>query len=666
MSWLSLLAAAALLQNSVQQLPPVRGVDEQDPSVNASISEVDMRRPADLAVDPVRALSGVPGVLISDRRNEAQDPRLVVRGFGARAAFGIRGVRLLVDGIPASMPDGQGQLSHVPWSADAVVTVERGPLAILSGAAGAVISVQTLPELAPTAQAEAVLAGGDRQRLSAEYASVDSASERYGGVSALGYHNGGFRPHSSAQRSQLGARWQQLAWGGRWNLVAHGLRSRADDPLGLNRADFLRNPDGTVSNAERFDTRKSLDHGELGWRWTTLDEATQISAYVGHREIEQFLAIPTFVQAAPTQSGAVIDLRRRFGGLRFAAGDDPQQQTQGWRYRLSVEQQRERRRGWENFIGDTLGVRGALRRDERNRATASNAVLEGWWGSQRQQLHAGLRLTQVRMSSDDRYFAPGNPDDSGTATDSALLPALEYRWRPAKSVRLSAAYSLGLEVPTLAERAYSAGGSGFNADLDASRFRHGELGLRWSFSPNWQLAGSVYQINSRDELAVAESSGGRTVFRNAANGRRRGLELAISGELAGDWQLALSANWINARIDASDGSGQVALPGQPKRWGQLSLEGPLGSRSQMGMAWQLRAATPVNDRTSEQASGYGRLDLWWSRPLGGKNAPVLSLRLDNVFDRRYAASVIVGERNGRYYEPAPGRELGLGLRWEWR
>jgi len=665
LSWLALLAAAAL-SASTQQLPPVLGEGEVGPNTTASHSEVDTRRPADLGIDPVRALSGVPGVLISDRRNEAQDPRLVVRGFGARAAFGIRGVRLVVDGIPASMPDGQGQLSHVPWSADAVVTVERGPLAILSGAAGAVIRVQTLPELAPTAQAEMVIGGGNRQRLSAEFASVDGAAERYSGIAALGYHNGGFRPHSSAHRAQVGARWQQLGLGGRWQLVAHGLRSRADDPLGLNREDFLRDPDSTVSNAARFDTRKQLDHGELGWSWSSLDDEIQVSAYAGHRAIEQFLAIPTFVQAAPTQSGAVINLRRRFGGLSLNGGDDPEQQAQGWRYRLSVEQQREQRRGFENFRGDTLGVRGALRRDEQNRATSSNAVIEGWWGTQRQQLHAGLRLTQVRMSSDDAYIVAGNPDDSGSATDSALLPAVEYRWQPTETVRFNAAFSLGLEVPTLAERAYSVGGSGFNAELDASEFGHAELGMRWSLSSAWQLAASLYQIDSKDELAVAESSGGRTVFRNAAEGRRHGLELALSGELGGDWSARLSANWIDARIDAADGDGQVNLPGQPARWGQLSMEGPLGSRSRAGIDWQLSSATPVNANTNERAPGYGRLDLWWSRPLGGKNAPVLSLRVDNLFDRRYAGSVIVGERNGRYYEPAPGRELGLGLRWEWR
>ncbi len=660
---LSLLAAVDGLQ--AQRLPTVHGSGELAEQTGTSVTELDTRRPADLAVDPVRALSGVPGVLISDRRNEAQDPRLVVRGFGARAAFGIRGIRMLVDGIPASMPDGQGQLSHVPWSADAVVTVNRGPLAVLSGASGAEIQIQTLPELAPAAQTELVVAGGDRQRLSAELNHRGAQADSHRGLAALGYHNGGFRPHSAATRAQLGARWQQRGLGGRWQLVAHALRSRADDPLGLNRADFLADPDQTVSNALVFDTRKALDHAELGWGWTRDDERLQLSAYAGHRQVEQYLAIPSFVQAAPTQSGAVIDLRRWFGGLNVSGGDDRQLHNDGWRYSLGIERQQERRRGFENFIGERLGVRGQLRRDEDNRATARHALIEGWTGNANHQLHGGLRLTRVAMESDDNYFAPGNPDDSGSASDSALLPALEYRWQPNAGLRLHAAFGLGLEVPTLAERAYSVGGGGFNAELDASRFRHAELGLLWRPLSRFAVAANLYRIDSRDELAVAESSGGRTVFRNASNGRRLGAEVLLSAELAAGWQASLSANWIDARIDAEDHGGQVALPGQPRRWAQLSLQGPLVRNNQIGLDWQLSSATPVDSATTERAPGYGRLDLWWTRQLG-TSGPLLSVRVDNLFDRRYAGSVIVGERNGRYYEPAPGRELGLGLRWEWQ
>ena len=661
----ALIVTAALLGGPTQQLPAVRGQGEELASGASSTGEVDTQRPADLAIDPVRALSGVPGVVIADRRNEAQDPKLVVRGFGARSAFGIRGIRLEVDGIPATMPDGQGQLSHVPWSADAVVSIERGPLAVLAGASGALLRVQTLPELAPTAQAETVIAGGDRQRASAEIASVDDERSRYGGVSLLGYRNGGFRPHSRAERTQLGARWQQPGLGGSWQLVAHALHSRADDPLGLSRAEFLRDPDGTVSIASSFDTRKSLDHVELGWHWRSLNGRTSISSYVGNRQIEQFLAIPAVAQRAPTSAGAVIDLQRDFGGLSFTSGDDPLTDPSGWRYGLGIEQQRERRRGFENFIDNRLGVRGNLRRDERNRATASHALVEGWWGNDRHQLRGGARLAQLRMRSDDDFIASGNPDDSGSAVDLSISPALVYRWQAGESLQFDAGLGFGLEVPTLAERAYSADGGGFNADLEASRFRHLDLGMRWRLNPRWQLATNVYRIDSRDELVVAESSGGRSVFGNASSGGRSGLELLLVADLPRDWQARLSANWIHARINDDDGNGSVALPGQPARWGQLSLLGPLSERDRLGLDWQLSSAIPVDTSTSERAPGYGRVDAWWTRQIG-QRGPVISVRIDNLFDRRYAGSVIVGDRNGRYYEPAAGRELGLGLRWEWR
>lgn len=658
-------ATAGQAAGEEQLLPAVIGAADRPLAEPPSSSETDTRRPADLAIDPLRALAALPGLLGSDRRNEAQDVRLSVRGFGARSTFGVRGVRIVVDGIPASMPDGQAQLSHIPWQADAALRVERGPFAALAGNGGALIEVRTLPQLQPRLRSELVLAGGDRQRLSLDMTGSGAASAACSdcgwGVSALAYANGGFRPQSEADRQQLGGRWQAAAPGGRWDLRLHGLRSRADDPLGLDLASLHDAPDSTAASALLFDTRKSLDHLETALGWVADDERWRWSVYLGQRSVEQFLAVPVVVQRPPTHPGGVIDLRRDFGGIAIDGGGDPANGGNGWRWRLGLEDQHEHRRGFENYIDNMLGVRGALRRDEDNRAWSADAVVEGWISAADWLLRGGVRATRTRSSSDDQFVTVSNPDDSGRASDSALLPVIGLSWQFSPALQWHLALGEGIEMPTLAERAYGPGDSGFNAQLDPARHQQVESGLRWQPADgDWQLEASLFAMRSSAELIVTDSLGGRTIFGNAAEGRRRGLELASSGT-AQQWRWRAAATWLDASL-REDGADRP-LPGVPRRWLGLQLERGLGAERSAGL--DLSASDPVPvDGGDEQAPGYGRVDLWWQqRALFGWRPLSVSLRLDNLFDRRYAASVIVAERNGRYYEPAAGREWSLALTW---
>lgn len=656
--------AAKADNNDPTVLPEVIGQVQSALSAPPSSIQTDTRRPADLAIDPVRALAAVPGLYIADRRNEAQDVRLVVRGFGARSAFGVRGLRVIVDGIPASMPDGQSQLSHVPWQADAVLRVERGPFAALAGNGGALIEVTTLPQLQPRARAELVLAAADRQRLSLDYNDDGGCADCAIGINLLGYHNGGFRPQSGANRQQLGGRWQGRAANGKWDLRVHALRSRADDPLGLDRATLARDPDSTTAAALAFDTRKRLDHAETALGWHAPDGQLAVSVYLGQRDVRQFLAVPVFVQRPPTHPGGVIDLARVFGGLHLSGGDDPEASSAGWRWRIGLEDQHERRRGFENFVGAQLGVRGALRRNESNRGWSADAVWEAWVGGEDWLLRGGVRATQLRSSSSDRYITSDNSDDSGNSRDRAFLPVLGYSRQITPALQWHTAIGKGFEPPTLAERAYGPGDAGFNAGLRATRHRQAETGLRWQPPERaWQVEATLFGLRSRDELVAIDSLGGRTIFGNVAESRRRGAELAASGTHDG-WQWRAALSWLDATFE-QDGSEQ-ALPGVPRRWLGLQLTRLLGDDRSVGIDLVASDRVPVTTDNDEAAAGYGRMDLWWQqRELFGHPQLSLSLRVDNLFDRRHAGSVIVSERNGRYYEPAAGREWALALGWDW-
>ena len=98
-----------------------------------------------LRVNISESLGGVPGLVANNRYNYAQDLQISIRGFGARASFGVRGVKLYQDGIPFTMPDGQGQTGSFALDTAKRIEVLRGPFAALYGnASGGVIQLFTV------------------------------------------------------------------------------------------------------------------------------------------------------------------------------------------------------------------------------------------------------------------------------------------------------------------------------------------------------------------------------------------------------------------------------------------------------------------------------------------------------------------------------------------
>lgn len=626
-----------------------------------------------------QALGAAAGVLVRDRQNQAQDVQLSIRGFGARSAFGIRGLRLYVDGIPATMPDGQGQVSHADLSAAGRIEVLRGPFSALHGnSSGGVIQVFTAEgEGSPRLSFELV-SGSDGLSGAGLRLTGEAAGIRH--VIGLGRDSGGgYRAHSAWSRSHANAR---MDFGdgatARWTLVANGLRLDARDPLGLPRERFESEPRGAVPAAFAFDPRKSVAQEQAGLvHERRLDDrqTLRVMVYGGWRETRQFLALPVAVQRAPTSAGGMIDLARDYGGLdarwswRAVAGPRPLTLVAG----LAWDGLDERRRGHENFAGEALGVRGALRRDEANRVTAFDRYLQLSWDlAARWSLDAGLRRSTVRVSSDDRYLAPGNGDDSGALRHDTTLPSLGLVHRISDGLRLYAAAARGHEVPTLNEVSYRPDGApGLNLQLRPARSTNLEIGLKARAHGLGRFDGAVFRTRTRDEIVTAANLGGRASFRNAGQTERSGWEVGWSR----DWPGGLSARVAIGRLDARFGNGGPgcgapscvqapgkALPGVPRStvWAALAWQPPEGW--QAGVEARRVDRVPVDDANSDHAPAWTAVDAWAGYLLRSGPWELRGYaRVDNAFDRRYAGSVIVNEANARFFEPAPGRNWSAGL-----
>jgi len=625
-------------------------------------------------------LAGVPGLQVQNRQNYAQDLQVSVRGFGARSSFGVRGVRLYVDGIPATLPDGQGQTSNIDIASLDRAEVLRGPFSALYGnSSGGVLQVYTEDGRRPprlAADASAGSYGTWRYGLKASGAGEAASGELDYTVSTNRFTTQGYRDHSGARKNLGNAKLGlQLDDASRLTIVANSVDLMAKDPLGLTRAQFEDDPRSAAPQANAFDTRKHVRQTQGGLVYEReVDGADTLRAmlYYGQRDTVQYQAIPPAPQQAPGHAGGVIDLARAYGGAdvrwtaRRSLAGKPLTLIGG----LAYDTLRERRKGYENYTGSladpTLGVRGALRRDETNRVASLDPYLQAsWQAAPRWTLDAGLRYSTVSFDSDDHYTADGNADDSGEARYRKALPVAALRYAPTPDSSVYVSYGRGFETPTLNELSYRPEGQpGMNFGLQPALSNNVEAGAKLQTAAGL-LTAAVFHSGTRDEIVPAASSGGRTAYRNAGRTRRRGAELEWSGRFARHARVQLAYTWLDARYrdsvsDAIQAGHRIPGTARQAAYAALAWEPPQGW--QAGVEARYLGRIETNDANSEAAPSYvvAAVSAGYAWRTGNWSLRAYT-RVDNLFDRDYAGSVIVNESNGRYYEPAPGRNWSGGI-----
>lgn len=704
-TWLGVLActvAAASAQDGDAERVVITASGTElrlfDTPYAVGVVDAQQLRAAGAMVNLSEALTRVPGIVANNRHNHAQDLQIHSRGFGARASFGVRGMRLYNDGIPASGPDGQGQVSHFDLAGARRIEVLRGPFSALYGpSSGGVVSLVS----AAPADRRVTLAGDlGSDGLRQWRVGVESPFE--GGFSLRAqfgrFDIDGFRAHSRAERRLGNVR---LGWDGardRVVVVLNALDQPALDPLGLTRAQFEADPDQTTAVALpqqrpgqgfRYHTRKDTRQTQAGVQWRHRFDGdgalreSQVGAYAGRRSVTQWQSIPDTVQlASPTHPGGVIDFDRDYRGVdarlvwRWTiAGQHALELVAG----AATETSAEDRRGFLNFVGDgdarMLGVTGALRRDERNRVRTRDGYaqaqfdLAGAWTAT-----LGVRHGRVDFRSDDRFVVPGpnpgdaplNPDDSGRLSFAYTHPVSALQWRATPTLRLYLSAARGFESPTFNELAYRPGGeSGLNRALKAQTSRQWELGAKWRPADGVAMDAAWFDARTDDEIGVASSSGGRTVFRNVGRTRRQGAELDLRWRITDSWRAQLAATWLDATyVDDLLVPAGLRIAGTLQRWGYAELAWLPTPAQELALEGRAQGDVPVNDTNTDFAAGFALLSLraQWRVDLGAGRLELLG-RLDNLADRRVVGSVIVNEANQRFFEPAPGRGWLLSARW---
>ncbi|XID74330.1 TonB-dependent receptor domain-containing protein [Alkanindiges sp. WGS2144] len=666
---LPVIIIEATRTNSTQQQTP------------ASVYRVDQAAIQDnqLQVNLSEALGSVPGIQVQNRQNYAQDLQLSMRGFGARSTFGVRGIRLYVDDIPATMPDGQGQTSNIDLTSADRIEVLTGPLSSLYGnSSGGTIQVYTEEgQNPPSVTAQIATASNETYRyaLNAQGGSTDQATPAYV-FSQTRFDTNGYRDHSKTSKNLTNAK---LAWrfdnDSTLKLIINRVDLDAQDPLGLSRQLWQQNPKGVDPKAIEFNTRKTVEQTQGGLVYErNLNEQQSVHAmvYYGQRDTIQYQSIPVFVQTqSPGHAGGVIDLGRDYYGadLRWTGKDLFSNQNTTFIAGLAYDTMQEQRKGFENFRGlgeaQLLGVKGDLRRNETNNIWNIDPYLQAFWQFLPDwTVDAGLRYSTVHFESNDHYVTTGNGDGSGDARYNKLLPSLALSWQLMPQTSVYGSYGRGFETPTFNEISYrSDNQSGLNFDLKPSVNDTYEIGTKTQIKDGL-LTTALFQTNTDDEIVTASNHNGRSSYQNAGRTRRQGVEATWNGRLADNLKAALSYTYLNASYRDTTASliRGNKLPGVAKQSAYAGVEWAPEQGWQVGANVRYVDKIYVNDLNSDAAPAYSIssafLGYVWQLPrftIRGFG------RVDNLFDKNYSGSVIVNEGNQRYFEPADGRNWSAGV-----
>jgi len=622
-------------------------------------------------VNVSESLGRVPGVAVQNRETYAQEQQITLRGFGARSQFGVRGVKVLADGIPASTPDGQGGTGLFDLGSAGRIEVLRGPFSALYGNhSGGVIQVLTEdgPER-PTVTPSITLGSYASRRLGLKFGGQWGSANAIASalVSTARFDTDGYREWSAARKAQLNGKVRYAGAGGdAWTVVVNVLdQPDSLDPLGLTAAQVAQDRRQANPAALAFATRRSLRNAQTGAVYERPlggGDALRAVAYIGERSNEQYLA---FSGIGATSSGGVSVFDRTFWGtgLRWTRRAGEFTLTTGIEYDRADDHR-------TGFVNDN-GVKGALRRDEDNTVWQAGAYAQGQWRfAPDWSAHAGLRYSRIAFRSQDHYVIGPNPDDSGSARYGDWTPAIGVVFHATSRVNVYANLGRSFETPTFIELAYRPGGAtGLNLALEPSVSRHAEIGVKAIAGSDTALTAAVFDIDTRDEIVVDTNVGGRTTYRNAAATRRRGVELAFDARFGGGLAAYLSATYLDARFSESfvGSAGPVAagnrIPGVPNY--TVAAEASWRhAASGFGAGVELRwnGKVWVDDVNSEAAANYlvAHVHAGFEQRAGGWRLQEF-VRVDNLLGREYVGAVYVNDGNGRYYAPAPVRGYVVGL-----
>jgi len=628
------------------------------------------------------SLARVPGITAQNRNQMAQDPQISSRGFGARSSFGVRGIRVYVDGIPLSMPDGIGNPGSVDLGAMSSIEVMRGPFSAMYGnSSGGVIQMFTDKAPAtPEVSGDILFGSFNTRRESVQAAGTKNGVDYL--VNYSDYNSDGYRQQSGNDKRQATAKLGiKIAEDTKLTMLTSWFDQFAQDPGGLiNGAKFTPsannpsafpgsffNPTGVASGALLGNTRVYRNNTQIGFNLEKKidnNNTFNVITYGGQRDNLQYLSTSSL-----TSAGRASSIGRNFSGseLKWTNKglflDKPYLLTAG----LNIGMMEDARKDQDI---SAAGVMTTSRNETQTAMNVDQFVQSTWTAAEKWDLHAGLRHTNLDLKIFNKL---SSTTGSGNLEFSKTIPVAGVVFKASPAVNFYANIGKGFETPTLIEVTFSnpVGSSpGPNFSLKPSTSTNIELGSKIITSDNSRVNAAVFQINTENEIVVDQSDTPRSSFKNAGKTKRTGAELSAEVLAPKNLSFFVAYTLLDATFETAFSSSTNNIAAGNK------IPGTYRSQIYAETAWKYQPWTFqtaiearynsksfINDTNTDVAPDYTVYSIRGSFQQKQGNWKFTEYaRIDNIFDQSYIGSVRVNDANNRFFEPAPGRNWIMGVK----
>ncbi len=589
-----------------------------------------------------------PGLFTSSSNNFSQDLRISIRGFGARSAFGIRGIKLIVDGIPETTPDGQSQLDNLPLGLVSSIEILRGPNANLYGnSSGGVISINTLTKSSEKYYRNSGIFGAY------QYQSLQKTRILDWNSSSLIIHydkrrSNGYRDQSGYKSNILNLKYindldekNKIIW-----QINYTDSPYAYDAGGLKLSEVENDRRQARKNNIDYDTYEKVKHLKTGVSWNhKRNENSFFDSYFFYQKRDFFTKLPF-------NFGGTISLDRDYYGLgtkytkKYFLDNRNRTLVLGLDY---LNQSDDRKRYKNDF-----GVKGEMTFDQIEQFKSTGLYI----------------LSQTNYDSGllVRYGIRYDINDIGADSSSSIIldklnPSIGLSYKVNSNDNIFFSFGTSFETPTLNELSNNPNGEGLNEDLKSSSSLNYEIGWRKSVS-NLTLEAITYVISSENEILPyeLEQSPGKNFYQNVGSTSRYGVELNSQLSFKGgriNLSYTLSKNKFEDFIIDNNNLADNLIPGIPSQMLDLDLIFKLSRGRSLIISNRLIGERYADNANETLISSYNLLNIKYSKEIFNKSE--IFLGVNNAFNQEYFDNIRINAFGKRYYEPAPKRNFYFGI-----
>jgi iron complex outermembrane receptor protein len=664
------------------------------------------------------SLIRIPGITAQNRTQMAQDPQISTRGFGARSTFGVRGIRVYVDDIPLSTPDGIATPGNIDIGTLKSIEVMRGPFSSLYGSSsGGVINLRTQnapkdPEIGFNA-----LYGSYNTDKELAYASGTSKGVEYL-VNYSRYSSDGYRDNSENEKEAATVKLKtNITSDTKLTMLFNWIDQKANDPGGLLSSEVYGS-NRKMSSQNNIDqkARVARDNKQVGFNLehkVNDHNAVNLIAYVGERNNLQYLYSAAYTGTL-SKSGRASAIARDFYGtdFRWTNNNDfmgmPYQILAGISYGYQKDKRTDdianngekstnpsscgKDSTGANVTDPTLIANCYKLRDENNVAYNFDQYLQSQMSVTKDiDLHAGLRSTFVTLKNEDSIVGSTTntsltykyQNGSGKIIARKTTPVVGLTYKITPTWNIYGNYGEGFETPTFIEMAYSdTNGNGPNFNLKPSTSDNYEIGTKFFINDQARANIAIFKTNTYNELVTNASTSAYTSYTNAGKTQRKGLEISLESALPHNFNIYGSYSYLDAEFKTpfqtsyttsasgicpttclypvSDGN-KISGTYKDQLYGELTWKHP-GTGFSTSFETRSNSKVFANDSNTVSVAGYTIFNVRASfeqKIQGWRMAEYL--RVENLADKDYIGSIKNNENTLRYFEPSAGRNYLVGV-----